>query len=106
MVHLTAFNAYLRPLAPNFDARAATLRRRYGLPPTSRRGPIGAEEGIDALPADELAAFMREFRELMPKATLSDYVDNIDYLVKRIGVDHVGNRHGLQPWCRSRWLQR
>lgn len=33
---------------------------------------------------------MRQFLELMPKATLSDYADHIDYLVKRIGVDHVG----------------
>lgn len=31
-----------------------------------------------------------EFRDLLPKATLSDYVDHIDYLFKRIGVDHVG----------------
>ncbi len=33
---------------------------------------------------------MSEFRGLMPRATLSEYVDNIDYLVKRIGVEHVG----------------
>jgi membrane dipeptidase len=26
----------------------------------------------------------------LPKATLNDYVDQIDYVVKRIGVDHVG----------------
>jgi membrane dipeptidase len=90
VVHVTAFNAYLRPLTPDFDAKAATLRARYGLPPTSRHGPVGAEEGVNTLPADRSAAFMHEFRELMPKATLSDYVDHIDYLVKRIGIDHVG----------------
>jgi membrane dipeptidase len=90
VVHLTAFNPYLRPLSADFDAKAAVLRQKYGLPPTTRYGPIGAEEGVDKLPADELAAFMRDLLELMPKATLSDYVDHIDYLVKRIGVDHVG----------------
>jgi membrane dipeptidase len=90
VVHVTAFNPYLRPLAKDFDARAAVLRKQFGLPPSSKHGPIGAEEGIDALPAEKLAAFMQEFRGLMPKATLSDYVDQIDYLVKRIGVDHVG----------------
>lgn len=90
VVHVTPFNPYLRPLSNDFDARAAVLRKKFGLPPTKRHGPIGAEEGIDALPADKLAAFMQEFRGLMPKATLSDYVDHIDYLVKRIGVDHVG----------------
>jgi membrane dipeptidase len=90
VVHLTAFNPYLRPLSADFDAKAAVLRQKYGLPPTTRYGPIGAEEGADKLPADELVAFMRDLLELMPKATLSDYVDHIDYLVKRIGVDHVG----------------
>ena len=90
VVHVTPFNPYLRPLSKDFDARAAVLRKKFGLPPTNRHGPIGAEEDIDALPPDKLAAFMQEFRGLMPKATLSDYVDHIDYLVKRIGVDHVG----------------
>ncbi|HEY0340845.1 MAG TPA: dipeptidase [Steroidobacteraceae bacterium] len=90
VVHVTAFNPYLRPLATDFDAKAADLRKRYGLPPTSKHGPIGAEEGIDVLPAEKLAAFFNEFRALMPRATLSEYVDNIDYIVKRIGVDHVG----------------
>jgi membrane dipeptidase len=90
VVHVTPFNPYLRPLPPDFDARATVLRRKFGLPPTHRHGPIGAEEGIDALPADKLRAFMSELRGLMPKASLEDYVNNIDYIVKRIGVDHVG----------------
>jgi membrane dipeptidase len=90
VVHVTAFNPYLRPLAQDFDAKAAVLRKKYGLPPATQHGPIGAEQGIDTLPADQLKAFFGEFRELMPKATLSDYVDHIDYLVKHIGVDHVG----------------
>jgi membrane dipeptidase len=90
VVHLTAFNPYLRPLSADFDARAAVLRQKFGLAPTNRHGPIGAEEGIDSLPAEKLRAFMTEFRGLMPKATLEDYVNQIDYIVKRIGVDHVG----------------
>jgi membrane dipeptidase len=90
VVHLTAFNPYLRPLSADFDAKAAVLRQKFGLPPTTRHGPIGAEEGIDTLPADKLRAFMTEFRGLMPKATLDDYVNQIDYIVKRIGIDHVG----------------
>jgi membrane dipeptidase len=90
VVHLTAFNPYLRPLSADFDAKAAVLRQKFGLPPTTRHGPIGAEEGIDTLPADKLRAFMTEFRGLMPQATLDDYVNQIDYIVKRIGIDHVG----------------
>jgi membrane dipeptidase len=90
VVHLTAFNPYLRPLSADFDAQAAVLRQKFGLPPTTRHGPIGAEEGIDTLPADKLRAFTTEFRGLMPKATLDDYVNQIDYIVKRVGIDHVG----------------
>jgi membrane dipeptidase len=90
VVHLTPFNPYLRPLSPDFDAQAAVLRQKYGLPPTNKHGPAGAEEGIDALPPPKLGAFMDEFRLLLPKATLSDYVDHIDSVVKRIGIDHVG----------------
>lgn len=90
VVHITPFNPYLRPLASDFDARTAVLRQKYGLPPTQKHGPAGAEEGIDALPADRLPSFLSDFRALLPQATLSDYIDHLDYIVKRIGVDHVG----------------
>jgi membrane dipeptidase len=90
VVHVTPFNPYLRPLATDFDAKAAVLRQKFGLPPTKRHGPVGAEEGINTLPPDKLRAFMTDFHDLMPKATLEDYVNHIDYIVKRIGIDHVG----------------
>lgn len=90
VVHLTPFNPYLRPLASDFDAKAAVLRQKYGLPPTTRHGPVGAEEGMDTLPKDRLPLFLNEFRALMPQATLSDLIDHLDYIVKRIGIDHVG----------------
>jgi len=87
VVHITPFNPYLRSLAPDFDAKAAALRQKYGLPPTTKHGPAGAEDG---LPADRLPLFLNEFRALLPQATLSDYIDHLDYIVKRIGIDHVG----------------
>ncbi len=90
VVHITPFNPYLRPLAADFDAKAAALRQKYGLPPTQKHGPAGAEDGMDALPADRLPLFINEFRALLPQATLSDYIDHLDYIVKRIGIDHVG----------------
>jgi len=90
VVNVTPFNPYLRPLSADFDAKAAVLRQKFGLPPTKRHGPVGAEEGIDTLSPEQLKAFMTDFHELMPKATLEDYVNHIDYIVKRIGIDHVG----------------
>ena len=90
VVNVTPFNPYLRPLAADFDAKAAVLRQKFGLPPTQRHGPVGAEEGINSLSAQKLRAFMGDFHELMPQATLNDYVNHIDYIVKRIGIEHVG----------------
>ena len=49
VVNVTPFNPYLRPLAADFDAQAAVLRRKCGLPPTNRHGPVGAEERINTL---------------------------------------------------------
>jgi membrane dipeptidase len=90
IVNVTPFNPYLRPLSADFDAKAAVLRQKFGLPPTNRHGPVGAEEGINTLSPERLKTFMKEFHDLMPKATLDDYLNHIDYIVKRIGVDHVG----------------
>jgi len=90
VVNVTPFNPYLRPLSADFDAKAAVLRQKFGLPPTTRHGPVGAEEGINTLPPERLKAFMKEFRDLMPKASLDDYLNHIDYIVKRLGIDHVG----------------
>ena len=42
------------------------------------------------MPADRLPLYLNEFRALLPQATLSDYIDHLDYIVKRIGIDHVG----------------
>jgi membrane dipeptidase len=90
VVHLTPFNNYLRPLSPDFDAKIAALRQNFGLPPTSKHGVQGAEDRMDTLTPERLTPFVQGFRALLPQATLNDYVDHIDYIVKRIGVDHVG----------------
>ncbi len=41
------------------------------------------------------------YQAIYPKATLEDYVNHIDYLVKRIGIDHVGIGSGLQSRSRA-----
>jgi microsomal dipeptidase-like Zn-dependent dipeptidase len=35
-------------------------------------------------------AFLRELRALYPNASVPEYVDHIDYIIRRIGIDHVG----------------
>ncbi len=52
--------------------------------------PIGFIAGAEALPTEQHQAFIRGLGSLYPKASVKDYVDHIDYVVKRIGIDHVG----------------
>lgn len=58
------------------------------------RGSQGSQ--ADALSADRRAEFDRRMAEIdrrwpaAPRATVKDFVDEIDYAVKLIGIDHVG----------------
>ena len=62
-----------------------------------RRGGRGADAAILAtLPPEQRAEFDRQMAAIDQKypegarATVKDFVNHIDYLVKRIGIDHVG----------------
>lgn len=90
VVQVTAFNTYLVPPPADYHEKLRALRVQFGLAPEFPNGPIGFVEGADALPAERHQGFIRELKALYPKASVKDYVDHIDYLVKRIGIDHVG----------------
>jgi membrane dipeptidase len=90
VVHVTAFNAYLKALPPDFNAQLNSMRRKFGLAETAKAGNAGVEDGAASLPTQASTAYLAEARKLIPRATVSDYVDHIDYIVKRIGIDHVG----------------
>jgi membrane dipeptidase len=59
-------------------------------------GRGGATAGIDTLSADRRAEFERRMAEIdrkwppVGRANVKDFVDEIDYSVKLIGIDHVG----------------
>jgi membrane dipeptidase len=60
------------------------------------RGGAGADAALAALPADRRAEYARRMAEIDKKypqgvrATVADFVNHIDYIVKLIGIDHVG----------------
>jgi membrane dipeptidase len=60
------------------------------------RGGRGATAGIETLSADRRAEFERRLADIdrqwppVGRATVKDFVDEIDYAVKLIGIDHVG----------------
>jgi len=65
-------------------------------PAPTGRGGGGATAGVETLTPDRRAEFERRLAEIDRKwppagrATVKDFVDEIDYAVKLIGIDHVG----------------
>jgi membrane dipeptidase len=90
VVQVTAFNAYLVPRPADFPEKARALRIRFGLSQDFPATPAGFSFGADALSAEQHQAFVHELAALYPKASIKEFVDHIDYIVKRIGIEHVG----------------
>ena len=72
----------------------ADLRREFGITAT-RRDSVTAQ--IAALPELRRNEYLARQEDITarrypadPAATVSDFVDHIDYIVKLIGIDHVG----------------
>ncbi|CAN5371702.1 pyoverdine-tailoring dipeptidase-like protein PvdM [soil metagenome] len=86
VVQIVAFNAYLIKPGPDYPAKAAALRVQYGLPAAYAK----PADGIDSLSPEQRTKFVHELSALLPRASVKELADSIDYAVKRIGVDHVG----------------
>ena len=86
VVHVPPFNTYLAPRPPEFVARLARIRAKFGLPEAFR----GVLDDTQRLQGDARGEYTRAALESVPRATIEDYLNHIDYVVKRIGVEHVG----------------
>ena len=87
VVQTVAFDAYVKIKPPDSPERAAAieaLRKELGM---GAGGPGGAE--VRNAFRTRMADIDKTFPP-PPMATVSDFVDHIDYLVKTIGIDHVG----------------
>lgn len=86
VVHVPPFNTYIAPRPPEFVARLGDIRARFGLPREFR----GVLDDAQRLEGDRRAEFTSLALEAVPRADLDDYLDHIDYVVRRIGIEHVG----------------
>lgn len=75
---IVAFSSYLVPAPADVQAKSAEIRKKYG-----------AVNGYEGLSIEQREALGAETRAIQPKASIKDYVDAIEYAVKRIGIDHV-----------------
>ncbi len=97
VVQLVAFNSYLKCDAEKNAQRAAAvsaLRAEFGIAGANNREISAA---IQALPDARRNEYLAKQEDITarrypadPAATIPDYVDHIDYVVKRIGIDHAG----------------
>ena len=77
-VCVVAFSAYLaKSLPPGTDiARITSLAQTFS-------------NGYEGMTVEHRKEVYAELNRLMPRASVEQYIDNIDAAVKRIGVDHV-----------------
>jgi membrane dipeptidase len=97
VIQLVAFNSYVKCNPAKDAERAAAvdaLRREYGITATARNE---VQAAIQALPNDKRNEYLAKQEDITarrypadPAATVKDFADHIDYVVKRIGIDHVG----------------
>jgi len=97
VIQLVAFNSYVKCNPAKDAERAAAvdaLRKEYGITATGR---AEVQAAIQALPNDKRNEYLAKQEDITarrypadPAATVKDFVDHIDYVVKRIGIDHVG----------------
>ena len=101
VIQLVAFNSYVKCDPKNESERnrirtdaIAALRTEFGITATAQ-ADVRAQ--IDALPTERKNAYLATQEEIISRrtlgdtpATVADFVDHIDYVVKMIGIRHVG----------------
>lgn len=103
VVQAVAFRSYVNPQKSQLrQQKSAEIRQELA---AKENFKILDRAGVQALPEAERAAYQtkqREFNQRIapviaerlkadaPDVNVQDFVDHIDYLVKKIGIDHVG----------------
>ena len=77
VVQVVAFSAYIKTESPEQTRARQAARQAQQVVQKSGSCPLEGATAAAAPPE-------------LPRATVKDFVDHIDYAVKRIGIDHVG----------------
>ena len=86
VIQIVAFSSYLVRPPADYAERVRAIRVKYGLAPDYKR----TADGAAALDAEKREAYTHEVSAIIPRGSVKELVDSIDYAVKRIGIDHVG----------------
>ena len=89
VVHVTPFAAFILALTADQKVEVGKMRARYGLSETF----VYPSDDIGTLNSAARTGYIDDMgvlTETFAKPTVANYVDHIDYIVRRIGVAHVG----------------
>jgi len=104
VIQTVAFASYVKinkPDSPERTAAIAALRKEFGLPAAGQGGGPGTGGGqgggaMNRLTPEQRTQYVARMAELDkktpgdPRATVAEFVNHVDYLVKKIGLEHVG----------------
>lgn len=96
VVAVNAYSSWVRPLPAEAQDKANAIRSKYGVPTEAHLAAVQplTEAGVKVLTQEQFDAYSKEFHAVTGdpsyRATVAQYVDQIDYVVKKIGIDHVG----------------
>jgi membrane dipeptidase len=98
VIQIVALGDFVKTMPPEKAAAERAVREEFGLLQGGGRsgrggGRGGMQAALAALPAERRAEYDRRMAAIeaqYPAANLEDFLDHIDYAVKRIGVEHVG----------------
>jgi membrane dipeptidase len=112
VVQIVGLSAFVKPDPPERGPAITALRQEFGLnaegggtqrircPVENPTAPDSTgsrgSQALERLTAQRRAEYERQLAEIdrkwpaAPRATVKDFVDEIDYAVKLIGIDHVG----------------
>ena len=88
VVLVTPFNRYLHNPTDAEIARIGDVRAAHGLPRAFENGDIYA--GVADLPEAARSPAQDALKLADARANVGELVDHIDYIVKRLGIEHVG----------------
>jgi membrane dipeptidase len=84
VVQVVALDVYVKPLNAAQKALQDRIRKEMKLETSAARAAMSPETEAD------YERRMAERWNISPRASVADFVDHIDHVVKTIGVDHVG----------------
>jgi len=96
VVAVNAYSSWVRPLPAEAQQRANEVRKEFGVPTEKNIAasqPL-TETGVKVLSPEKFEAYNEKIHKIILdpqfKATVAQYVDQLDYVIKKIGIDHVG----------------